>query len=189
MKKIAFSIIFLALFLSPAMAKTIATVNGYPITLKEANALVKKITRGKATYSQLKSANKKRIIKALATDKLIMETATRSLKRSEKKAIWVDAYVRKHYKEILAKAIKDLSVKEKKTANGMYWIRKKAARYRVTDAEMKEAYRKNKKLFKNRKTGKVTPYSQVKPIIKMELQKQKFLKQFMKRAKINYNPK
>jgi hypothetical protein len=189
MRKILFFALFLIFFISSVDAKVIATVNGYPITLKEANALVKKITRGKATYSKLKPADKKKIIKALATDKLVMETATRSLSKREKSIIWVDAYVRKHYKEILAKAKKDLTVREKKIANADFWIRKKASRIKVTEAEMKKAYKKNKRFFKNRKTGKIAPYSKVKPILRMEIQKQKFLKQLMKKAKINYNPK
>ena len=185
-------LIFIAIFLmlaSSLNAKVVATVNGYPISLKEANHFVKKATKGKATYSRLKPADKKRVIKALATDKLVMESARRQLSTKEKYAIWVDLYVRKHYKEILAKAKKNLSVREKKIANADYWIRKKASRIKVTEAEMKQAYKKNKRFFKNKKTGKIAPYSRVKPILRMEIQKQKFLKRLMKKAKINYHPK
>jgi hypothetical protein len=181
----------LTLFLSATFlisAKTIATVNGYPITLQEANAFVKKVTRGKATYDRLKSADKKKVIKALATDKLVMETATRNLNRKEKYAVWVDLYVRKHYKEILAKAKKNLTVKEKKAANAELWVRKRSANIRVTEAEMKEAYRKNRRFFKNKSTGKIAPYSKVRPIIKMQIKQQKFVKRLMKNAKINYHP-
>jgi hypothetical protein len=170
-------------------AKVIAKVGGYPITLKEANQFVKRATRGKATYSMLKSSDKKRVIKALATDKFVMETATRRLNRKEKYAIWVDLYVRKHYKELLAKAKKELTVKEKKAANADLWVRKKSSKIKVTEAELKKAYRKNKKLFKNRKTGKVAPYSKVKPFLKMQVQQQKFIKKLMKNVKIDYNPK
>jgi hypothetical protein len=188
MRKLALTIILLSASFF-ASAQTIATVNGYPITLKEANSFVKKATRGKATYSKLRPADKKRVIKALATDKLVMETATRSLNRKEKYAVWVNLYVRKHYKDILARAKKELSVKEKKAANADLWVRKKSSRIKVSEAEIKQAYRKNKKFFKNRKTGKVAPYSKVKQLIKMQLQQQKFVKGLMKKAKINYHPK
>ncbi len=188
MRKVILSTIFL-LLISPLSAKVIATVNGYPITLKEANAFVKRATRGKATYSKLKPADKKKVIKALATDKLVMETATRELNKREKYAIWVDFYVRKHYKELLEKAKKELTVKEKKAANADFWVRKKSANIKVTEAELKKAYKKNKRFFKNRKTGKIAPYSKVKPLLIMQVKQQKFVKKLMKKAKINYNPK
>jgi len=188
MRKVIFSTIFLVL-IAPLSAKTIATVNGYPITLKEANAFVKRATRGKATYARLKSADKKKVIKALATDKLVMETATRQLSKKEKYAIWVDYYVRKHYKELLAKAKKELSVREKKAANADFWVRKKSARIKVTDAEIKKAYARNKRFFKNKKTGKIAPLSRVKPLLMMQVKQQKFVRKLMKKAKINYSPK
>jgi hypothetical protein len=188
MRNIIFSAIFLIL-ISPLSAKVIATVNGYPITLKEANSYVKRLSRGKATYDRLKPADKKQVIKALATDKLVMETATKSLNKREKYAVWVDFYVRKHYKELLAKAKKDLSVREKKMANADFWVRKKSAKIKVTEAELKKAYKRNKRFFIDRKTKKAVPYSKVKPLLIMKVKQQKFVKQLMKRAKINYNPK
>ncbi len=76
-----------------------------------------------------------------------METATKKLNRKEKYAIWVDLYVRKHYKELLAKAKKQLSVKEKKAANADFWVRKRSARIKVTEDELKKAYRRHQKIF------------------------------------------
>jgi hypothetical protein len=185
-------LIFIAIFLmlaSSLNAKVVATVNGYPISLKEANHFVKKATKGKATYSRLKPADKKRVIKALATDKLVMESARRQLSTKEKYAIWVDLYVRKHYKELLEKAKKELTLREKRAADADFWVRKKSARIKVSEAEIKKAYQKNKRYLKNRKTGKVAPYAKVKPLLRMQVQQQKFVKKLMKSAKINYNPK
>jgi hypothetical protein len=170
-------------------AKTIATVNGYPITQKEADAFVKKVTKGRATYSMLKKKDRKRVIKELATNKLLSRTAAKELTRKEKKAIWTDWYIRKHYKELMKKAEKELTVDEKYMADAELWVRKKSRDVNVTEEEMKKEYEKRKKLFKNPKTGKIVPYEQVKPLIYMELKKMKFVKEFMKNAKIDYNPK
>jgi len=170
-------------------AKTIATVNGYPITLKEADAFVKKVTRGKATYSMLKKKDQKRVIQELATNKLLTRTAAKELTKKEKKAIWTDVYIRKHYKELMKKAEKELTVPEKYMADAELWIRKKSRDINVTEDEVKATYEKRKKFFKNPKTGKIAPYEQVRPLIFMELKKMKFVKQVMKDAKIDYHPK
>jgi vancomycin resistance protein YoaR len=174
---------------SALSAKTIATVNGYPITQKEADAFVKKVTKGRATYSMLKKEDRKRVIKELATNKLLTRTAAKELTKKEKRAIWTDVYIRKHYKELMKKAEKELTVPEKYMADAELWIRKKSRDINVTEEEMKAEYEKRKKLFKNPKTGKITPYEKVRPLIYMELKKMKFVKQVMKNAKIDYNPK
>jgi vancomycin resistance protein YoaR len=190
MKRIvAVTILGLALGSGLLAAKTIATVNGYPITLKEADAFVKKVTKGQATFSMLKKKDQKRVIQELATNKLLTRTAAKELTKKEKRAIWTDVYIRKHYKELMKKAEKELTVPEKYMADAELWIRKKSRDINVTEDELKAEYKKRKKLFKNPKTGKVAPYEQVKPLIAMELKKMKFVKQVMKNAKIDYNPK
>jgi len=170
-------------------ATVIATVNGYPITLKEANQFVKKVTRGRATYSMLKKEDRRRVIQELATNKLLTRTAAKELKRSEKKVIWTDYYIRKHYKELMRKAEKELSVEDKYRADAELWVRKKSAKIPVTEEEMRAEYKKRKKLFKDPKTGKILPFEKVRPLIEFELKKIKFVKQMMEKAKIDYNPK
>jgi hypothetical protein len=179
----------LALGGSALSAKTIATVNGYPITQKEADAFVKKVTKGKATYSMLKKEDRKRVIQELATNKLLTRTAAKELTKKEKRAIWTDVYIRKHYKELMKKAEKELTVPEKYMADAELWIRKKSRDINVTEEEAKKTYEKRKKFFKNPKTGEIAPYEKVRPLIYMELKKMKFVKQVMKDAKIDYNPK
>ncbi len=71
----------------------------------------------------------------------------------------------------------------------IFGVRKRSARIKVTEDELKKAYRRNKRFFKNKKTGKITPYSKVKPLLKIQVQQQKFVKKLMKNAKIDYNPK
>lgn len=99
-------------------AKTVGTVNGYPITLKEANKLVKVLTKGKVTYNQLKPSDKKEIIKRLAVDKLVIKTAYKSLTKKERDFVIANAY-----------------------------MAKKTRGVKVTDSEAKKAYNNNKQLF------------------------------------------
>ncbi len=99
-------------------AKTVGTVNGYPITLKEADKLVKVLTRGKVTYNQLKPSDKKEIIKRLAVDKLVIKTAYKSLSKKERDFVIANAY-----------------------------MAKKTRGVKVTDSEAKKAYNNNKQLF------------------------------------------
>ena len=190
MKRIA-AIALLTLFtgMSALSAKVIATVNGYEITQKEADAFVKRVTRGRANYSMLKKKDRKRVIQELAKQKLLTRMAAKELSRQEKLAIWTDFYIRKHYKELQKKAQKELSVPEKYMADAELWIRKNAVKIPVTEEELKAEYAKRKKLFKDKKTGKIVPFEKVKPLIAVELKKMKFVQQVMKDAKIDYNPK
>ena len=120
MKKIitAFAVIA-ALTTTTITAKVIGTVNGYSITEKEANKLLKVLTNGKVKYSQLKPKDKKEIVKRLAVDKLVIKTAYRSLSKKERDFVIANA-----------------------------WMAKKTRGIKVTTSEAKRAYNKNKQLFK-----------------------------------------
>jgi len=177
------------LFAGVATAKVIATVDGYPITLKEANAFVKKATRGQATYTMLKKKDRSMVIRAIAADKLIIHKAAEAVSARDKTLLITDFYVRKHYKELAKKAEKSLSKREKEMAVADAWVRKSSASIPVSDAEVKKAYEKNKKFFKNRKTGKIAPLEKVKPLIVMQLKQKKFVEQLMKDAKIEMGTK
>jgi len=170
-------------------AKVIATVNGYPITKKEADAFVKRATRGMATYDVLKSKDKQKVIKAIATDKLIVEKAKREVPKSIQKELITEYYIRTHIKELQKKAQRSLTKKQKGMAIADAWVKKNSMKMRVSDSEIRAFYERNKRLFKNRKTGKIVPYDRVKPIIKMQLQQKKFVEKLMKNAKINMGSK
>ncbi len=169
-------------------AKTIARVNGYAITLKDANSFVKRATKGKATYYMLKKNDRRRVIQELARRTFLTHTASKELSQKEKLAVWTELYIRKHYKELQRKAKSSLSVNEKYLADTDLWVRKNAFKIPVTEAEMKAEYNKHKKLFKDRRTGKIVPFEKVKTLIAVELKKRKFVKGFLKKMKINYSP-
>jgi len=134
-------------------AKIIATVNGYPITEKEANQLLKVLTKGKVKYSQLSPKDKRQVVQRLAVDKLVIKTAYKSLSKKEKDFIIANA-----------------------------WMAKKIRNIKVSDAEAKKAYNKNKALFK--KNGKIVPFKKVKNLIKIQLKQKKVVDRLMKKAKI-----
>ena len=170
-------------------AKIIATVDGYPITQKEADAFVKKATRGQAKYSMLKKADRQKVIKAIATDKLIVEKAKKEVPADIQSQLITEYYIRTHLKELAKRANKSLSKRQKGMAVADAWVRKNSADIEVTDAEIQQAYKKNKRLFKNRKTGKIAPLEKVKPLIEMQLKQKKFVEELMKNAKIEMGSK
>ncbi len=99
-------------------AKVIGSVNGYSITEKEANKLLKVLTNGKVKYSQLNKKDKKEIVKRLAMDKLVIKTAYRKLTKKERDFVIANA-----------------------------WMSKKTRGVKVSTSEAKKAYNANKKLF------------------------------------------
>jgi len=119
MKKLmATAVVALSLAVTGISAKVVATVNGYTVTDKEANKLLKVLTNGKVKYSQLKTADKKEIAKRVAIDKIVVANAKRGLTKKEQKFVLANAY--------LAKAIKGV---------------------KVSDKEVRKVYRENKKFF------------------------------------------
>jgi len=154
MKKLITSLAVIAALTTTAVtAKVIGSVNGYAITEKEANNLLKVLTHGKVKYSQLRPKDKKEIVKRLAVDKLVIKTAYRSLSKKERDFVIANA-----------------------------WMAKKTRGIKVSTAEAKKAYNKNKALFK--RNGKVVPFSKVKNLIIMQLKQKKVVDRMMKKAKI-----
>jgi len=154
MKKLITSLAVIAALTTTAVtAKVIGSVNGYSITEKEANNLLKVLTKGKVKYSQLNPKDKREIVKRLAVDKLVVKTAYKSLSKKERDFVIANA-----------------------------WMAKKTRGIKVSTAEAKKAYNKNKALFK--KNGKVVPFSKVKNLIKMQLKQKKVIDKMMKKAKI-----
>ncbi|HIP58938.1 MAG TPA: hypothetical protein EYH01_00750, partial [Campylobacterales bacterium] len=134
MKKIVMLLAFL--MTASVSAKVIATVDGYPIHEKEANAFLKVATKGKVTYKRLKKKDKRDLVERLAVDKLVLQTALREISKSERNQIIAG-----------------------------YWLRQKSAKMKVTDKEVKDAYKENKKFFKDKK-NKTIPFEKVKEMIK-----------------------
>jgi len=135
-------------------AKTIATVNGYAIGEKEANAFLKVATKGKVTYKRLRKKDKVALVERLAVDKMVLKTA-----------------------------MKEISKKEQESIIAGFWLRKKAAKYKVSDKEVKKAYSENRKFFKDKK-GKIIPFAKVKEMIKNSIAQKKAVAKMMKKTKI-----
>ncbi len=153
-------LVLCALLMATAVsAKTIGTVNGYPIDEKEANAFLKIATKGKVTYNRLRSKDKKALVERLAIDKLVLRTA-----------------------------MKEISKKEQESIIAGFWLRKKASKYKISDKEVKQAYTENKKFFKDKK-GKTIPFSKVKEMIRNSIAQKKAVAKMIKKAKITMGGK
>jgi len=157
MKKI---LVLLALLMTAsASAKVIATVDGYPIHEKEANAFLKVATKGKVTYKRLKKKDKRDLVERLAVDKLVLKTALREISKNERNQIIAG-----------------------------YWLRQKSAKMKVTDKEVKDAYKENKKFFKDKK-NKTIPFEKVKQMIRTSILQKKAVAKMMKKATIKMGSK
>lgn len=153
-------LVLCALLMATAVsAKTIGTVNGYPIDEKEANAFLKIATKGKVTYNRLRKKDKKALVERLAVDKLVLRTA-----------------------------MKEISKKEQESIIAGFWLRKKASKYKISDKEVRKAYAENKKFFKDKK-GKIIPFSKVKEMIRNSIAQKKAVAKMMKKAKITMGGK
>jgi len=135
-------------------AKTIATVDGHAIDEREANAFLKVATKGKVTYKRLRKKDKIALVERLAVDKMVLTTA-----------------------------MKEIGKKERESIIAGFWLRKKAAKYKVADKEVKKAYKENKKYFKDAK-GKIIPFAKVKEVIRNSIAQKKAVAKMMKKAKI-----
>jgi LysM repeat protein len=152
-------VIFALLATVGLSAKTIATVNGYAIDEKEANAFLKIATKGKLTYNRLRKKDKIDLVQRLAVDKMVLKTALKETKKKEQENIIAG-----------------------------YWLRKKASKYTISDKEMKKEYQKNIAILKDKK-GKTIPFSKVKEMIRNSMAQKRAVGKMMKKAKIVMNGK
>ncbi len=139
---------------SVALAKVIGRVNGYPITERSANAFLKVVTKGKLKYGQLRPKDKKDVIKRIAPDALLIGMARHHLTELERNQILVN-----------------------------YWLAQKTRNIKISRAEVKKAYKDNRKFFKDPK-GKILPFEKVKAMIEVSLKQKKYVAQLMDRAKV-----
>jgi len=140
-------------------AKVIGRVDGYPITERSANAFLKVVTKGKIKYHQLRPRDKKDVIKRIAVDALLIGKAKRKLSEQERNQILVN-----------------------------YWLTRASSKVKVDPEEVKQAYKKNKKLFKDSK-GNILPFEQVKEMIAVSIRQKKYVAMLMEKAKITMNGK
>jgi len=133
----------------------IGTVNGYNIRKKKADKFLEIATKGKIKdFDRLPKKQREEIVKNLAATTLI-EVRSR----------------------------KEVTKAEKNKLAAQYWMGKKLKAIKVTKAEAKKFYNKNKKVFKDKK-GKQLTFKKVEEYIIMTIRQQKFSKNLMKKAKI-----
>jgi len=117
-KLLTTAIVVLSLAVTGISAKVVGTVNGYTVSEKEANRLLKVLTKDKVKYAQLKPEEKREIVKRLAIDKIVVSTAKRELSKKERKVVLTNAY-----------------------------LAKKTRGVKVSNKEAKKVYNANKKFF------------------------------------------
>jgi len=132
------------------------SINGIFISMDDANNALNAVTKGKATWASVPSADKERVLKMIAPGKLVE-----------------------------AAAKKDLSAKEKNTALSNYWMQNKVMKTKVSDKELRSAYEKIKKASKKAKSKEIIPeFETLKNTLHMQIAKEKVLADLMKTAKI-----
>lgn len=146
----------LVLGVTSATAATAATVNGMEITVAQANAALKTLTKGKMTWDKLPKDGKTQLIQMMAPSKLVS-----------------------------AAAKKDLTTKEKEAAIAGFWMQKRMSKISVSDKMAKNAYEKMKKAAKAAKSKeKIPPFEKAKQSIKMQLAQEEAVSGLMKKANI-----
>ena len=153
------SVVWMLMGGSMLSARVIGKVNGYPITERAANDFLKVVTKGKLKYHQLRPKDKKDVIKRIAVDSLLIGMANRHVSRTERNQVIVN-----------------------------YWLAKKIGHVTVSDKAVRDAYRSNKKFFKD-KQGKILPLQKVKDAIAVSLKQKKYVAKLMEGAKITMGKK
>ncbi len=154
MKSFLITIGAFLLLTTSVSAKTAGSVNGIEITVKEANDVLNMLTKGKAKWDTLSKKEKKELIHMMAPTKLVA-----------------------------AESKKSLTSKERETALSSFWMQKKMAEVKISDADIKNAYEKIKKASKSKQ--KLPSLENVAPTLKVQLQQEGVIKEIMKKAKIN----
>jgi len=141
----------------PANA-VIATVNGHKIRKKEADAYIKSRTKGKITdFDTLPKEQQLRLVRELSLPILIASQAKKELSEQEKEAVYVSA-----------------------------WMRKKAAKVTVTDAEVQILYNqlKQQAMERNATNNIIPPFESIKNRMKSQMVEKKIMNGLMKDVKI-----
>ncbi len=136
----------------------IAIVNGTKIRKKEADAYLKKVTKGKVSdFDLLPKAQRLRLVKDLALP-IVMADAAK----------------------------KDLSQKEKEGALVGMWMRKQASKVSVPDSEVKAFYDqlKQKAEQRNDPTKIIPPFDSIKHKMKSQMVEKKIMDGLMKNVEI-----
>jgi parvulin-like peptidyl-prolyl isomerase len=129
------SMVAVSLFVSAANAKTYATVNGSDITDKDIGAILQVIPG--ANFAKMTKDQKKKIIDQAIEKKLLGEKALKAGMEKEPE-----------FQEALANVKRDLALE--------LWMKKEFDSIKVTDADVKAFYNKNKAMFVQPETAKAS---------------------------------
>lgn len=127
------SMIAVSILASSVSAKTYATVNGSDITDREIAGILQVIPG--ANFAQMTDDQKKKIIDQAIEKKLLGEKALKEGMDKEPE-----------FKEALKNVKKDLALE--------LWMKKQFESIKLTDADMKDFYKKNKDKFKKEESAK-----------------------------------
>jgi hypothetical protein len=132
------------------------SVDGILVSMEEANKVLNSLSKGKSKWTSLKTLDKHRVMELLAPSKLVL-VATK----------------------------KDLTQEEKTNAVTNIWMQNSMRKAKVSDADLKKAYKKIEKDFKRVKSNKKLPeLDKIKDRLKMQIAKEKVIMNLMKNAKI-----
>ena len=132
------------------------SINDIYISIEDANNALNSISKGKAKWETISDRDRQQVLQMIAPSKLI----EKALK-------------------------KDLSKSEKNIALSNFWMQSKIMKTKVSDDELKKAYKKIKQASKKAKSKKKLPtFEQLKQTLQMQIAKEKVVSDLMKHAKI-----
>jgi len=139
-------------------AKTVvAVVNGHKVLKKEADAHLKKRTRGKVSdFDYLPKKQRLRLIQEMALPILVLETAKKELSDTEKEMIY-----------------------------SRTWIQKEASKIKITDEEAQKVYDQIKQQSQEKNaTASLPAFEKIKNRIKSQMLEKQIMTKLMKDVKI-----
>ena len=132
------------------------SINDVYVSIEEADKALLSISKGQASWYKVSNNDRMKLLQMIAPSKLI-EASTKT----------------------------DLKSKEKEVALANFWMQDKMNQTKVSDKEIKKAYERIKKASKKAKTKKKLPsYKVLKRSLKMQIAKEKVIKNLMKNTKI-----
>lgn len=131
----------------------VATVNGHKIVKKEADAYLKKRTKGKVTnFDQLPPEQRSRLIQELSLPVLVLDAAKKELSKEEKQMVYTRT-----------------------------WMRKEALKMNITDAQALEVYNGlTHQARENNSTKAIPPFDAIKDKLKIQMLEKALVARLMK---------
>jgi len=135
----------------------VATINGHKILKKEADARLKKITKGKVSdFDRLPKKQRLRLIQEMSLPVLVLDSAQ-----------------------------KELSAEEKEVVYSRLWMQKEASKIKITDEQAKEVYDQLKQQSEERNaTTGIPAFESIKDKLKRQMIDKQMVSNLMKNVEI-----